>query len=289
MRSWKLCLLAALAVSTAAVLGAGEMLSRPARAVIGPAPADLQALPVSLRTMSGLQVSGWSMAGQARAGVVLLLHGVRGDRRDMIGRARFLNALGHAVLLIDLPSHGESEGERITFGLHEAEGVQAALAWVAERHPGERVGVVGVSLGAASLVLSPPRPAPAAVVLESMYPSIEEAVSERLRLHLGGGGPVLAPLLLAQFPLRLGVSPAQLHPIDHIARLQAPLLLISGALDRHTTEEQTRRLFAAAAEPKALWIVDGAAHVNLHAFAPAEYEARVSAFLSTHLRQRASD
>ncbi len=289
MKAWRVCLLAAVAVSTAAVFAAGEMLSRPARAVVGPPPADLHALPVSLRTASGLRVSGWAMAGQARAGVVLLLHGVRGDRRDMLGRARFLNALGHAVLLIDLPSHGESEGERISFGLREAEGVQAALAWVAERHPGERVGVIGVSLGAASLVLSPPRPAPAAVVLESMYPTIEEAVSERLRLHLGAGGPVLAPLLLTQLPLRLGVSPDQLRPIDHTAGLQAPLLIVSGALDRHTTEEQTRRLFAAAAEPKALWIVDGAAHVNLHAFAPAAYEARVSAFLSTHLRQRAGD
>jgi len=43
------------------------------------------------------------------------------------------------------------------------------------------VGVIGVSLGAASLVLAKPDPAPSAVVLESMYPTIEEAVSNRLR------------------------------------------------------------------------------------------------------------
>jgi len=51
---------------------------------------------------------------------VLLLHGVRADRREMLGRARFLNRLGYGILLIDLPAHGESPDDHITFGAREA-------------------------------------------------------------------------------------------------------------------------------------------------------------------------
>jgi len=39
-------------------------------------------------------------------------------------------------------------------------------------------------------------------------------------------------------------------------------------------------LFNAAAEPKQLWLVDGAAHVDLHAVNKDEYEKRVLEFLA---------
>src|SRR5437870_2655378 len=55
----------------------------------------------------------------------------------------------------------------------------------------------------------------------------------------------------------------------------------------HTTQAGTRRLFAAArAEPKSPWIVPGAAHVDLHAFARTDYERRVGGFLQARLRIR---
>ena len=38
------------------------------------------------------------------------------------------------------------------------------------------------------------------------------------------------------------------------------------------------------AADKSLWIVPGAAHVDLHAFAPAEYERRVGSFMQERLR-----
>jgi fermentation-respiration switch protein FrsA (DUF1100 family) len=215
---------------------------------------------------------------------VLLLHGVRADRREMLGRARFLNQLGYAVLLPDLPAHGESSGESITYGLREAEGVRAALAYLRQQLPQEKLGVIGVSLGAASLVLADAAPAPDAVVLESMFPTIAEAVQDRLRLYLGAPGPVLAPLLLWQLPWRLSVSPEQLQPIAHMARLHAPVLVAAGTDDQHTPLAETQRIFDAAQAPRSLWLVRGAAHVDLHRHATAEYEARVGAFLAQHLR-----
>jgi fermentation-respiration switch protein FrsA (DUF1100 family) len=150
--------------------------------------------------------------------------------------------------------------------------------------PGERIGVIGVSLGAAATVLAYPDPAPDAVVLESMYPTIDEAVADRLELHLGRPARWLAPLLLVQLPLRLGVDPADLRPIDAIGALRAPVFVIAGTEDRHTKLAESQALFDAAAEPRRFWAVPGAAHVDLMGFDRDAYVAQVGAFLDGHLR-----
>jgi len=275
----------ALALGFISVAGVGAALSHPVLHAVGDVPADLPAKSVRLRTADGAPIGGWLVHGMPGAGAVLLLHGVRGDRRNMLGRARFLARLGYSVLLIDLPAHGESVADHITFGFNEAQGVKAALDDLRRELPGERIGVVGVSLGAAALVLAAPEPAPAAVVLESMYPTVEEAVADRLRLHLGTLGETLAPLLLLQLPWRLGISAAQLRPIDRLPALHAPVLIASGALDRHTTLAETERIYSVAGAPKELWIVDGAAHVDLHAFDRVGYESKVAAFLARYLHE----
>ncbi|SDE73677.1 Lysophospholipase, alpha-beta hydrolase superfamily [Massilia sp. PDC64] len=237
---------------------------------------------VLLRAAPDQRVAGSWLPGRGR-GAVLLLHGIHGDRRDMADRARFLNAQGYAVLLIDLPGQGASTASFVTFGLREADGVRAALKELRRRAPGQKIGVIGVSLGAASLVLCRDCPPVDAVVLESMYPTIEEAVANRLRMRLGPVGGPLSALLLWQLPLRLGIRPDALHPIKYLGDVKAPVLIAAGSADLHTTLSETQRLYEAAAQPKALWVVEGAAHVNLHAYAREEYERRIGAFLAAHL------
>ncbi len=80
------------------------------------------------------------------------------------------------------------------------------------------------------------------------------------------------------------MSPDRLRPIDHIASIGAPLLLIHGDRDRHTNLDEAQRIFAAAVVPKQLWIVSGAGHVNLHRFANQEYERRVSEWFGRYLK-----
>jgi fermentation-respiration switch protein FrsA (DUF1100 family) len=265
------------------VFGAGEVLSRPEQRNIGQAPPDLHAETVRLATSPTESVSGWLARGYGR-GSILLLHGVRADRTQMLDRARFLLAEGYSVLLIDLPAHGESSGKRITFGAHEAAGVTVALRYLADELPNERVGVIAVSLGAASLVLARPSLPLSAVVLESMYPTITDAVVNRLTIRLGPSGSFFAPLLLWQLPWRAGVSVKDLRPVAAVSNLRAPLLVASGTKDQHTPWPETERIFAAAKQPKELWAVQGAAHVDLCSYDPAAYKAHILKFFSKHLR-----
>jgi fermentation-respiration switch protein FrsA (DUF1100 family) len=267
-----------------AVIGVGHKLSDPVLHSVGSPPSELAAEVVTFPSGSGSIIHGWLARGHVKGGAVLLLHPLRGDRRVMLGRASFLHRQGYAVLLIDFQAHGESLGKRITFGAREARDVEAAVAYLAKTLPDEKRAAIGVSLGGAALILARPHLGLSAAVLESVYPTIDEAIDDRLRLHLGQLGPLLRPLLVAQFQIGLGVSPDDLRPIAHVADLGIPVLLISGADDRHTTLPETIKLFEAANEPKELWIVAGAAHVDLHEYAPQAYEARVSSFLSRYIR-----
>ncbi len=239
---------------------------------------------VALETPRGGMVEGWLLRAKGEGkGALLLLHGIRADRTQMLARARFLHDAGYAVLLIDLPGHGASPAPAITFGLREGAAVKASLDYLRRVYPDQRVGVIGVSLGAASYVLCADCPRADAVVLESMYPTIEEALEDRLRMRVGPLAPAMAPLLLGQLSLRLDIEPDQLRPIVRMPQLGAPVLVASGDADLHTTIVETRRIFEAAKGDKALWEVSGAAHVDLHRYAPAEYERRILSFLGRHL------
>lgn len=270
-------------------LAAGEWLTRPARQAIGAPPPELAgAEAVQFRSADGLTVSGWFVPGRVGQGAVLLQHSVRSNRLQMLARARWLQREGLASLLIDLPSHGESAGDRLTFGHREARATEAALAWLRTRVPGERIGAIGVSLGGAALLFAQRQPELDALVLESVYPSITLAVHHRLAMRLGEpAAQLLAPLLLVQLPLRLALSPAQLRPIDALAAVRAPLLIAAGTRDEHTRWSETESLYAAAtaSTDRTLWPVPGAAHVDLHAFHAGAYEDFVGGWLRRQLRK----
>jgi len=268
----------------------GHQLSRPAHTTIGPPPADLGAEAVTFQSGSGATIRGWFITGRPGGGAVVLMHGVRGNRLPMMPRARMLRDAGYSVLLFDFQAHGESTGSRITFGHLEGRDAAAAIDFVRKRMPGGKVGVIGVSLGGASALLAPAPLAIEALVLEGVYPDIDAATANRVNDTLG---PWLGPLLskplawvlaLVSAPL-LRIAPADLRPIDQMAEIRAPLLMLIGARDTYTTVEETRAMFARAPEPKSLWIVDGAGHVDLHDHAPEQYRARLSDYLSHHLRR----
>jgi pimeloyl-ACP methyl ester carboxylesterase len=262
---------------------AGGELTDPANRDIGRPPLDLEASNITFASGSGSLIHGWLSHGKPGQGVVLLLHGLRGDRRDMLSRAEFLRARGYSVLLIDFQAHGESRGRRITFGDLESRDVTAAIQYLRHKLPDEPVGVIGASLGAAAFVLAEERPAVAAVVLEQMYPTIQQAVAGKARQYLGPLGPVFAPLLMVQIQSQLEIPADRLRPIDRMAQIGAPVLIVNGTQDRYTSIEDARALFAAASDPKEVWAVEGAGHVNLYAFAKTQYEQRVGEFLARHL------
>jgi pimeloyl-ACP methyl ester carboxylesterase len=99
--------------------------------------------------------------------------------------ANTLHASGFNILMIDLRGHGESEGERVTFGKQEKWDVLGAVDWLHQRGF-TKIGVLGASLGAVSTVEAALEPNGGQVThaLRSILPAYEEPVVARKHLRV---------------------------------------------------------------------------------------------------------
>jgi len=284
----KLVLFSALGILLSLLVGiwlAGSALSKPVPQSIGDPPADLAGRPVQFPSESGATIHGWFIPGKKGKGAIALMHGVHSNRLSMLDRARFLSHEGFTVLLFDFQAHGESAGKHITFGYLESKDAKAAINFLQSSASEEKIGLIGVSMGGAAALLASPPLDVNAMILEMVYPTIKQAVSDRLSMRLGKWSGVLTPLLTWQLKPRLGIDADALRPIDKVGNIRAPKLFIVGAEDQHTTLEESREMFKVASEPKELWIVKGAKHVDLHQVARQEYEQRVLDFFEQHIKR----
>jgi uncharacterized protein len=238
----------------------------------GPVPPAASALPgatdVAFRTADGLRLQGWFVPpvddpAPRPAGAVLVCNGNGGDRSMRADLAAALSRMGLAVLLFDYRGYGGNPGSPTEEGL--SADARAALAYLAGRPEvdPDRVVYFGESLGAAvALRLATERP-PAALVLRSPFASLAEVG----RRHY----PVLPVSLL----LRDRYESAALA-----GRLSAPLLVVAGGRDRIVPASHSRRLFAAAPEPKRLVVLEGVDHNDHELLAGPRLVAELRSFLA---------
>lgn len=278
--------LLALAATAGTALWIGRGLAAPAPARIGSPPPGYPAESVSIPGSAGHQLAGWLLSVPESAsprGSILLMHGIRSDRRSMVGRARFLSKLGYHTLCLDLQAHGESPGEHITMGWLESQNAATAVTWLQSRFPGRPVAVIGSSLGGVAALLAPYSRPPQAIVVEAVFADVPTAVQNRLEMRFGTWARPLSPLLTLQAEWFLDLDLQKLRPAAASSQLHCPLFVIHGALDRHAKIGEGRAIFANAADPKEFWEVPSATHVDLHRIATSEYESRVASFLSASL------
>lgn len=284
MRRRILLTIAISVVICGAIAGAAVWnLASPDHTSVGARPPDLPIRDVEF-TSGGVTLRGWFVASPQRRGVIVLLHGIRANRAQMVDRARMLYRAGYSSLLYDSRAHGESAGDAITFGHLESEDARAAVALARSLKPGVQVGVIGVSLGGASALLAEPPLHVDAIVAESVYPSIDHAIENRIRsTGVGVAAPILSSMMMAMIRPRLGFGAGELRPIDHVKHLETPKFFVFGTADRDTTLAESMEMFNAASDLKEMWAVEGAGHVNLYSYVGSEYERRVLAFLDRYI------
>ena len=264
----------------------GGALVAPANRVVGDPSAGFPANSIQIQSDSGATLACWHLPLTNSSATAILLHPIRGDRRSMISRAKLLRQHGYSTLLIDLQAHGESEGQNVTVGHLEQHDVSAAVEFIRNFDSNQKIAIIGRSLGGASTVFA--NPDVDVIVLESVYPTITEAVHNRIQMRMGMLHHVIAPLLLMQLKPRLNVSPDQLQPIAELQNIQCPILVASGDRDEHTTITETNRMFDAANEPKSLVIFNGAEHVDLLDYDPSKYENEIMGYVNQIIGERLS-
>lgn len=263
---------------------AGNSLTSPVPAIVGSCSSDIACENVEFASESGSNIKGWFLKGQENKGVVVIMHGLRSNRLNLIERTKFLHNAGYSVLAFDFQGSGESIGKQLTFGYLESRDANASLKFIKQKLPNEKVGVLGISMGGAAFLLQKETEKADALILEMVYPTIQKAIENRLNLWIFNGAEYLSPLMTQQFPIRLGVSVDELRPLDKIKSVTCPTFVIAGENDHHTTLAESRQLFDTANQPKELWIVPQAEHGDLHKISPKEYEEKVLGFFQKTLQ-----
>lgn len=293
MSLWALFVLVSIAsVLLITWLGAGIILHPPSMSKLAVFPEQYGLLHERVRftTKDGLELKGWWIPAPdpAERRTLLMCHGWGDNKGELLRDTHFLHQAGFNLLYFDTRSHGDSEGEITTIGYLETIDFEAAMRWLNENRPEhvKRLGVFGFSMGAAvSCMAVPSHPEVRAVVLESPFTDYRGVVRRwgwnRFRVPYFP----LVWLTLQMLRLRVGTSKVDAYsPARFVSGVAPrPLLMIAGAEDSLMREDDVRRLYALAKDPKQLWMVQGASHGKCRAVAGLEYETRVAGFFSRHL------
>jgi len=219
----------------------------------------------------------WLHAKSPVKGTVLFLHGNAENISTHIASVYWLPAQGYDVFLFDYRGYGQSTGKPDLPGIHQD--YAAALNYLFHRADANKtnVFVFGQSLGAAVVLVgtdtSPYKSSLRAVIVEGAFTSYRQVAREKF--------DDFWLTWLFQWPLSLTIND-DYRPIDHIAKISpTPLLLIHSKQDEVIPFHNALELFAAAREPKTLWVVKNVSHI--HAFTKPEYRQKLLEYLQQHL------
>lgn len=209
-------------------------------------------------------------APRAPRATVFVLHGIRDQKRSMVGWGERLAAMGYRAVLVDSRGHGRSSGDHLTYGVLEARDLSQALdALTAQGLAPGRVGVMGVSYGAATAIeWAAVEPRVAAVVAVAPFQSLRAVVPVYVERFLPGVGGLIPDLLIGRAIARAGrtggFDPDQ-SPLEAITRTRAPVLLVHGREDVNIPPSHSEALHARALDHSELLLVEGEDHQSITA------------------------
>jgi predicted MFS family arabinose efflux permease/pimeloyl-ACP methyl ester carboxylesterase len=249
---------------------------------------------VAFTSSDGNQLSGWYLPARAHGVTVIMTHGLFRSRYEMLDRGLELWRAGYGVLLYDLRRHGHSPAEFSTIGYDERHDVEAAVAFVRTRAPGQKIVLMGVSMGAAATLLAAAESANdrdiIAVVADSSFLSFADTVRHHVSLiHLPRGLSVpafpFATLLIKFTAWRMNFRVADFDLLRAVQQIKQPILFIGSTHDqRMPVATVLEPLYAAATSPlkrKLIVTSEQATHGHAYDADPAGYMGTVREFLQT--------
>lgn len=197
-------------------------------------------------TSDGRRLTNWyAPPGLPGRPVLVYFHGNASSQAQIAPWMKIYTEAGYGVLIVAYRGYNGDAGRPSEEGLYADS--RAALEMLKQAGFGpERVVLLAQSLGTGVAVQMASEGRGSALILESPYTSMVDTAA----FHY--------PLVPVRWLLW-----DRFDNLSKIGSIHLPLLIISGALDNVVPQEQSRRLFDAANEPKqALWIPD-AAHNDL--------------------------
>ena len=246
----------------------------------------------------GIEISGWYLpSADPAAPAVILVHGLTACKHDhaVLLPAGMLHRNGFSVLLIDLRDHGDStfEDGRYAGGTEEYRDVLGAWDWLQTTKglKAERIGLLGVSLGAATvLIATGHEPRVAATWEDSSYADLPSIIRDELTRE--GYPTILEPGAGLTARLISGDDLTSFSPLDGVNRLAGrPIFITHGDQDQRIAVRYGHDLATAATTAGSTpqtWFVAGSGHTQAMVDHPDDYERRLIEFFATNLGRPSS-
>lgn len=251
---------------------------------------------VTITAADGSSLKAWSVRpDDANGDTVVLLHGLKGNRLEMVNYADIFLAHGYSVLMPDARAHGNSGGDIATYGLLERDDTHQWVNWLeTNQHPGCVYGF-GESMGAAQLLQSLTVESRfCAVIAECPFSAFRETSYDRVgqRFHVGPwlGRTILRPIVTSAFlyaRLRYKLDMDRVSPEAAVAASHVPILLIHGEADTNIPVRHSLRM-AAGNATSVLWKVPGTGHSNAIDTSPSELESKALSWFGNHRQSPAA-
>lgn len=207
----------------------------------------------------------WLAQKNARAPVLLYLHGARWNVTGSTQRMRHMHALGFAVLAIDYRGFGQTQPASLPSEVSAREDALAAWHWLAQQHPQAPRFIFGHSLGGAIAIdLATRVDDEQGLVVEGTFTNIRD-----MARNFQWGWLPLGPLITQKF-----------DSLDKVAHIGAPLLVVHGSADTLVPPALGQQLYDAAVPPKQWVLVQGGTHHNTNSLGQAQYRAALAAWLA---------
>ena len=254
--------------------------------ILHPRDVDLNHEDLILKAREGFDLFGWFIPARDAKGTVLILHGVSESKIVGLPMAKELHTRGYHVCLFDSRRHGESGGSFCTYGFHEKFDVQIVMEYLLGR-PDIRVGKIGLfgwSMGAAvGLQLAAIDSRIAAVVAESGFSTLRAVFDDYQKRMIKLPWHYLRNIVIKRSEFLAKFKANDVAPVEAVKNIRVPVFLLHGTEDNLIKHDYSQQVFAAANEPKELWLIPGAQHNNVMEVGGEEYTRRITAFFEQHL------
>lgn len=219
---------------------------------------------VTIRSYDGRTLSARVYEGQPGKPVSICCHGYRGTAiRDMSGGATVLLDQGHTVILIDERAHMSSSGHTITYGIRERYDVRSWVDYAISRCGSDiRINLVGISMGAATVLMACSLPLPdnvKAVSADCPYNDVKDIicyVAGRMKLP----AKLLYPLIYLSALLFGHFRPNAMTAAEAVRRSRIPAIIIHGEADTFVPAAMSRQIYDANPEVVERYTFPGAEH-----------------------------
>ncbi|MEQ8705382.1 MAG: alpha/beta hydrolase [Phaeodactylibacter sp.] len=186
-------------------------------------------------------------------GVVLYLHGNRGNLSRWGHMHRPFTQRGYDVLLIDYRGYGKSTGKPTESGLYQ-DG-EAALQWLLQYYEARKIIIYGRSLGSGVAAYLAARNPHQLLILETPYDALTNVIQHQALLPLPGC------IFRHHFPT-----------YRYLPAAEGPIYILAGSHDRLIPLYLSKRLQPLIGTPENFKVIQGAGHRNLAAFQAYHFE-----------------